>query len=144
MVVLQLGLNIMVWMVRGQASCLFGSVNELLMHLANYTLSWNNFLNYICFWRVHVNSWALTGASCKPGTISEFSEARHNQIWRALRVYLKENWRKNLSEKIASAFSAVLLLAVSLEIHAVGALWLVPFHSVNHLKKLHYLGRWLT
>lgn len=46
-VVFQLGINIMVRMVRGQTSCLFGSINELLMHLANYTFSWNNFVNYI-------------------------------------------------------------------------------------------------
>lgn len=47
MVVHPLGINIMVWRVRRQASGLFGSVNELLMYLANYTLSWNNFVNYV-------------------------------------------------------------------------------------------------
>lgn len=96
------------------------------------------------FWRVHVNKWALAGASCRPGTISEFAEARQNQIWRELRVCLKENWRKNWSEKTAQALIAVPLLAVRLETPAVGALRLVPLHSVNPFKKLRYLGRLLT
>lgn len=49
MVLFQLGLNIVVWVVRGQAGCLLGSINAFLMHSVNYTLCWNNFLNYI-FW----------------------------------------------------------------------------------------------
>lgn len=75
---------------RGQVSCPFGSVHELLMLLVNYTLSQNNFVNYI-FWHVNVNKWALIGAPCKPGTIAKLLEAGQNQIWWELRVHLKEN-----------------------------------------------------
>lgn len=71
----------MVQMVRGQASCLSGSIIEWEMHLAHNTLSWNSVVHYFFFFFWHVKSCmlkkkrALIGVSCEFGTVAMFLEA---------------------------------------------------------------------
>ena len=79
----------MVQMVRGQASCLSGSIIEWEMHLAHNTLSWNSVVHYffLACKELHVKKKkerALIGASCEFGTVAMFLEAGQSHLCREL------------------------------------------------------------
>ena len=81
----------MVQMVRGQASCLSGSIIEWEMHLVHNNLQLEQCCSLFFFFFWHMKSCmlkkkkrALIGASCELGTVAVFLEAGQSHLWREL------------------------------------------------------------